>query len=82
MTSPTVRSRNAFLTAFSASLVVLGALLLLAGIVLDWSGFWGGAGLGAGVALAVVGAYLGGYANGLRRAGSAAVWIPSSGGGE
>lgn len=66
------------LTAVSVLLIVGGGVLFLVGVVLDWGGFWGGAAQGAAVALAVVGAYLWGYANGLRRAGSAAVWLPSS----
>lgn len=51
--------------------------MFLAGTVLDWVGFWGGLGLGAGIGLMVVGAYFLGFGNGIRRAGTRAVWLPS-----
>ncbi|MFG6445167.1 hypothetical protein ACFXP7_07515 [Microbacterium sp. P06] len=76
--SPTPRPRLAPLTALSLSMVGVGAALLLVGTVLDFGGFWGGFALGGGVMLAVAGAYFSGYARGLRRAGSAAIWLPSS----
>ncbi|ANJ26670.1 hypothetical protein [Agromyces aureus] len=65
------------LAGASVTAIVLGAIVTLCGLVMDWGGFVGGMALGAGIGLVVVGAYLWGYANGIRRGGSRATWLPS-----
>jgi len=58
---------------------VVGAVLLLTSIVLDWSGFWGGFAQGAGVALALTAAYLQGLLTGMRRGAGSPTWLPAGG---
>jgi hypothetical protein len=69
-------------TAAAIALLVVGAVVVLVGTVLEWGGFWGGLALGAGIGLTLVGAYFWGFGNGVRRAGPRAVWLPSQDGGE
>lgn len=57
--------------------MLLGAVVLLVAIGLDWHGFWGGVVQGAGIGMIAVGAYFWGYGNGIGRGAPATVWLPS-----
>ncbi|MCR2784335.1 MULTISPECIES: hypothetical protein [unclassified Microbacterium] len=57
--------------------MLLGAVLLILAIGLEWRGFWGGAVQGTGIGMIAVGAYFWGYGNGLGRAEPVAAWLPS-----
>ncbi len=59
---------------------VMGAVLLLTAILLDWSGFWGGFAQGAGIALVITAAYLLGLLTGMRRSAGSSTWLPAGGG--
>ena len=61
------------------ALIVLGALVLLLAIGLDWEGFSGGFAIGAGIAAMLVGTYMWGFSNGIRRGNPKAGWLPSQG---
>ena len=58
--------------------IVLGLALAVAGIGLDWSGFFGGMGIGVGLGMAGVGVFFWGYATGLRKTfRQQGAWLPS-----
>ncbi len=84
MNETTARRDNAFRRIIGAAIasVVVGGLIVVIGIGLDWGGFGGGLALGAGVGLVLVGAYFGGFAHGLRQAmtrvsAAPGTWLPS-----
>ncbi|KAA9086613.1 hypothetical protein [Microbacterium radiodurans] len=60
------------------SAAVVGAVLVLTALVLDWAGFWGGFALGSGIAMVVVAAYLLGLVTGMRRGAATPAWRPAS----
>jgi len=59
--------------------VVVGFVLVLISVGMEWHGFGGGFAVGAGVGLMVVGSYFWGYSSGLRKPTVSGAWRPSEG---
>jgi len=71
----------------AVGVIVVGLVVLVLGVGLEWGGVGGGAAMGVGVGLVAIGMYVWGYANGLRKArrGGAkheGAWLPSRDGQE
>lgn len=84
MSESTERITHAFGRIIGGAIasMVVGGIIVILGIGLDWGGLVGGFAIGGGIGLVVVGAYFWGYANGLKRAAtlastSPASWLPS-----
>ena len=77
MNKPNPRHHVTRIRWVAAVSAVAGAVLSLAAIGFDWSGFWGGFALGAGIAAIVLAAYLWGLVTGMSRAGHTPTWLPA-----
>lgn len=77
--TPSEAALRKFITAAMIGLVV-GLILLITAIGLDWGGYLGGFAIGVAIGLMLVGAYFWGFMNAVRQRPTRDAWRPSESG--